>query len=229
MTLRLVRHPCKTWRHLSTAFCPRRTSLTSYSLFCLGRKRTESTSYWNPRLCLTPNANTVCPVTNKCPVKLCLGLPGGARGGFCFAVPVHNCTGLPCQLSKLLGPDTRHHSKGTRVTCSGRFINHRMWRGLALDYPSLGGLSQSWSRPAGATAGGEHPSTALLIDSCGCWKRGGRAGSSIRGRREGKGITSCRRSLQTRTHSWVGRGKSRSLKSRSSYDFCSAVKWVHAI
>lgn len=105
-----------------------------------------------------PNAFTLCLVTNKGPVKLCLSLPGGRR--CCFAVPVHNCTGLPCQLSKLLGPEMRLHSKRTRITCSRRIINHRIWRGLALDYPSLGGLSQLWSRPAGATARGERLSAA---------------------------------------------------------------------
>lgn len=119
----------------------------------------------------------------------------------CFAVPLHNCTGLPCQLSKLLGPDTRHHSKRTRVTCGRRIINHRILRGLALDYLSLGGLSPLWSRPAGATA----PDRLL-------WS--GRAGASIGRRREGSGITTgfgC--SLQTWTPQsgpgWVGRGFSR--------------------
>lgn len=42
-------------------------------------------------------------VANKGPVKLCLCLPGG-----CFAVPVHNCTGLPCQLSR--APWARHEA-----------------------------------------------------------------------------------------------------------------------
>lgn len=46
---------------------------------------------------------TACLVANKGPVKLCLCLPRG-----CFAVPVHNCTGLPCQLSK--APWARHEA-----------------------------------------------------------------------------------------------------------------------
>lgn len=46
---------------------------------------------------------TACLVANKGPVKLGLCLPGG-----CFAVPLHNCTGLPCQLSK--APWARHEA-----------------------------------------------------------------------------------------------------------------------